>query len=64
MNEPLTEAVRSMWLDGFKQLQHGTLDAAKLAMAVHAAEAKESPSTDELRADVLLRLWNQLISPP
>jgi hypothetical protein len=64
MNEPLTEAMRSVWLDGFKQLQQGTLDAAKLAMAVHAAESKESPATNELRADVLLRLWNQLISHP
>ncbi len=60
MNAPLTEAVRSVWLDGFKQLQQGTLDAAKLASAVHAAESKESPSTGELRADTLLRLWKQL----
>ena len=60
MNEPLTEAVRSVWLDGFKELQQGTLDAAKLAVAVHAAEAKESPSTGELRADALLRLWKHL----
>ncbi len=64
MNQPLTEAVRSVWLDGFKQLQQGTLDAAKLAMAVHVAESKESPATGELRADALLRLWKQLIHQP
>ena len=58
--EPLTEALRSVWLDGFKQLQQGTLDASKLAIAVHAAESKESPSTGEQRADFLLRLWKQL----
>jgi len=64
MNAPLTEAVRSVWLDGFKQLQQGTLDAAKLAMAVHAAESKQSPPTGELRADVLLRLWKRLTRQP
>lgn len=62
MNEPLTEAVRSVWLDGFNQLQQGTFDAAKLAMAVHAAEAKDSPGSGELRADALLRLWRELIN--
>lgn len=64
LDEPLTEAVRNVWLDGFKQLQQGTLDGAKLALAVHAAESKDSPATGELRADVLLRLWKQLASQP
>jgi 2-polyprenyl-6-methoxyphenol hydroxylase-like FAD-dependent oxidoreductase len=64
LDAPLTEAVRSVWLDGFKQLQQGTLDAAKLAHAVHAAESKDSPATGELRADALLRLWKQLINHP
>jgi hypothetical protein len=64
LDAPLTEAVRSVWLDGFKQLQQGTLNAAKLALAVHAAESKESPATNELRADALLRLWKQLIDHP
>lgn len=64
LDAPLTEAVRRIWLDGFKQLQQGTLDAATFALAVHAAESKDSPATGELRADALLRLWKQLINHP
>ena len=64
LDAPLTEAMRSVWLDGFKQLQQGTLDAAQLALAVHAAESKDSPATGELRADALLRLWKQLNGQP
>jgi hypothetical protein len=64
LDAPLTRGVRSIWLDGFEQLQQGTLDAAKLALAVHAAESKDSPATNELRADALLRLWKQLINHP
>ena len=62
--EPLTEAVRSVWLDGFMRLQQGTLDAAKLATAVHVAESKKSPATNELRTDFLLRLWKKIINHP
>ena len=57
LDEPLTEAVRSVWLDGFEQLQQGTLEATKLAAAVRAAESQESPPSGELRGDALLRLW-------
>lgn len=64
LDEPLTGAVRSVWFDGFKQLQQGTLDAAELALTVHAAESKDSPATGELRADVLLQLWQQLTRKP
>lgn len=61
---PLTEAVSSVWLDGFKRLQQGKLDTTQQATAVRAAETKESSPTGELRGDVLLRLWNQLSSQP
>jgi hypothetical protein len=62
--EPLSEAVREVWQDGFKQLQAGKLEPNKQVAAVHAAEAKaDSPSTGELRADFLLKLWNQLSQP-
>ena len=64
LDAPLTEAVRSVWLEGFQQLQQGTLDAAKLALAVQAAEAIESPATSELRADAVLRLWKQITHQP
>ena len=60
----INEAVRSVWLDGFKLLKQGTLDAAKFALAVHAAESKDSPATNEVRGDVLLRLWKQLTRQP
>jgi hypothetical protein len=63
-NEPLTEAVRSVWLEGFEQLKQGTLDSAALLRAVHAAESKNSPTTAERRADVLMRLWKQLPKLP
>jgi hypothetical protein len=45
-----------VWLDGFEQLQQGTLEATKLAAAVQAAESQESPPSGELRGDALLRL--------
>jgi hypothetical protein len=64
LDEPLTEAVRSVWLAGFQQLQQGTLEAMKQAKAVHAAESKDSPDTGERRGDALLRLWKQLINKP
>lgn len=59
-NDLLTEAEREAWQQGFSQLQRGTLDPAKLAAAVHAAAAKESPPTSDRRANFLLQLWKQL----
>jgi hypothetical protein len=64
LDEPISEAVRNVWLDGFKNLEQGTLNTAKLALAVQTAESKVSPAAGELRADVLLRLWQQLTSQP
>jgi hypothetical protein len=63
LDEPLTEAVRGVWLDGFEKLKQGTLDAAKLAAAVQAAESQESPATGELRGEALQRLFTQLEVP-
>ena len=63
LDAPLTEAVRGVWLDGFEKLKQRTLDAAKLAAAVQAAESKESPATGELRGEALQRLWPQLEVP-
>jgi hypothetical protein len=56
LDAPLTEAVRSVWLDGVARLQQGTLEAPKFAAAVQAAESQESPPSGELRGDALLRL--------
>jgi hypothetical protein len=59
LDEPLTEAVRDAWHEGFSQLERHTLDTAQLAAAVRAAESRESPTTGELRGDALLRLWKR-----
>jgi hypothetical protein len=58
--EPLTEAVRAVWQDGFSQLQQGRLNPANLALAVHAASIKSSPVTKQRRSAFLLHLWQQL----
>jgi flavin-dependent dehydrogenase len=63
LDEPLTEAVRGAWLDGFEKLKQVTLDAAKLAAAVQAAESQDSPATEELRGEALQRLFAQLEVP-
>jgi len=63
LDEPLTESVRALWRDAASQLRQGTLDTAKLAAAVHAAEAKDSPRTGARRGDYLLQFWNQLQQP-
>jgi FAD dependent oxidoreductase len=60
IDDPLTEAVRDVWHDGFKQLQQDELNPMRFAQAVHAATVKESPSTGETRGKSLLRLWQQL----
>jgi hypothetical protein len=63
LDTPLTESVKAVWQDGFKQLRQGTLDTARLAVAVHMAEAMDSPRTGTRRGDFLLQLWNQLPQP-
>lgn len=60
LDEPLTEAVRDVWREGFGQLDRGSLDPVKLASAVHAAELRPSPPTEERRGDALQRLWERL----
>ncbi len=59
-NDRLTEAEREAWKQGFSQLQQGTLDPAKLAAAVHAAEKMQSPTTGDTRGPFLLALWNSV----
>ncbi|MFM9196207.1 MAG: FAD-dependent oxidoreductase, partial [Planctomycetia bacterium] len=59
LDEPLTEAVQAAWQEGFAQLERGTLDTAQLAAAVHAAESRQSPPTEQRRGDALKRLWKR-----
>ncbi|OHE76819.1 MAG: hypothetical protein A2107_02710 [Verrucomicrobia bacterium GWF2_62_7] len=63
LDAPLTEGVRALWQEVFAQLRQGTLDPAKLVVAVHAAEAKNSPRTGARRGDYLLQLWKQIQQP-
>ena len=60
LDAPLTAGVKAAWEAGFKQLQKGGLDAAQIAVAVHAAESQESPAADQARGTFLLMLWKQL----
>lgn len=64
LKEPLTEDVRAIWQQGFAQLKQGALNSGKLSLAVHAAEAKNSPRTSQQRGDFLLQLWNELKDRP
>lgn len=60
LDEPLTEAVKAVWENGFAELQNGTLEPMQLARAVNAAEAQASPVTNEKRGPYLGRLWKGL----
>jgi len=64
LNEPLSEDVRAIWQRGFAQLKQGALHPIKLALAVHAAEAKNSSHTSQRRGDYLLQLWKELNNQP
>jgi hypothetical protein len=62
LDEPLTEAVKAVWQDGFEKLQNDTLVPMQLAKAVHEAEALKSPATKETRGEALAAMW-KLLSP-
>jgi hypothetical protein len=63
LDEPLSDKVQALWLDGFEKLRRGNLDPTQLASAVHAADANHPPASDKTRGDVLLQLWEQLNQP-
>ena len=63
LDEPLTEAVKAAWQDGFERLQKGTLGPMQLANAMHAAEIKESPVIKETRGAFLGGLFSKLYPP-
>lgn len=60
LDEPLTGAVKAVWQNGFEKLKHGTLEAMQLARAVHDAEAKESPATNQKRGEYLLNEFRRV----
>jgi hypothetical protein len=63
LDAPLTAAVKSAWQDGFENLRKGTLEPMQLARAVHDAEAKESPATNQKRGEHLLHEFNRVTTP-
>lgn len=63
LDEPLTEAVKAVWQDGFDKLAHDTLDPMQLARAVHAAGAKPSPATGLKRGDFLQAKFSRRPQP-
>ncbi|MCB1225948.1 MAG: FAD-dependent oxidoreductase, partial [Verrucomicrobiales bacterium] len=60
LNEPLSEPVKQLWTQAFRQLKEGSLDARQLAREIHAAEEKHPAPTKEQRGAFLLKLWNEL----
>lgn len=57
LDEPLTEAVKAVWQQGFEKLQKGTVEPMQLAKAVDEAEARESQPTPETRGEALVAMW-------
>ncbi|TDU64584.1 flavin-dependent dehydrogenase [Prosthecobacter fusiformis] len=60
LDEPLSESEKAVWMDGFEQLQKGTLDPMQLAKAVHASSTNATPQTKQTRGAALLAMWNEL----
>jgi len=60
LEAPLTESVKVVWQDGIVKLKSGALEPMELSKAVHAAEVKQSPNTNETRGAALLTMWNSL----
>jgi hypothetical protein len=46
--------VKAAWQEGFEKLKQSTLEPMQLAKVVHAAEALQSPATDQKPGDFLL----------
>ncbi len=63
LGEPLSEALQTTWLEGFAQLQAGTLDPMRLTRRVRESEAVPSPATTQTRGDFLLQLWKKQNTP-
>ncbi|WP_166647385.1 FAD-dependent oxidoreductase [Prosthecobacter fusiformis] len=60
---PLSTHLKTVWQGGFDQLQNGTLDVEKLAIAVHQASAETSEDTGMKRGEFLVQLWSKLTQP-
>lgn len=63
LDEPLTEAVKAVWQDGFERLKKGALEPMRLAKAVHTAESQPSPSSNQKRGEYLLAEFSRVTKP-
>ena len=63
LGEPLSESLQKAWVEGFTQLQAGTLDPMRLTPRVRESEAVPSPATTQTRGDFLLQLWKKQTTP-
>jgi hypothetical protein len=54
LDEPLTEAVKAVWQEGFQKLKQGSLEPMEFSKAVQAAEGREAKATTTKRGDFLL----------
>lgn len=63
LDAPLTESVKATWLDGYEKLAAGKLDTKQQSQAMHQAESKESPATQETRGAFLSALFVKLGAP-
>ncbi|MBM3858122.1 MAG: FAD-dependent oxidoreductase [Verrucomicrobia bacterium] len=60
LDAPVTEAVKTVWQDGFAKLKDGKLDPNALARAVAQAERSRSESGSLTRGAVLQSMWELL----
>ncbi len=60
LDDPLSETLASLWRDGFKQLQAGTLNPAQLAAEIQIAGGKPSPPSGATRGQALLKMWHAM----
>jgi len=60
LDAPLSEALKTVWLEGFESLKQGSLDPMVLARKVHAAEKQTAAANSETRGDFLAGLWRSL----
>jgi len=63
LDEPLTEAVATIWAEGVSRLNAGTLNPNELAARVQTAESGDSPPTNRTRRDVIQEMWKLCNNP-
>jgi hypothetical protein len=60
LDQPITMPVAELWNEGFELLRQNLLVPEKLAKRIFETIPQDAPPQNELRGDVLLRLWRKL----